>query len=87
MSNSQWVLAFAILLLVQGCAPQPVFTAYEDAARPRFQLAPVDDAALADPDTRTKLEFVYWALAKTQEAAQRPALRLRVRIPPRASGG
>jgi hypothetical protein len=41
--------------------------AYADVARSKFQLAPVDDAALADPETKIKLAFLYAALSQTME--------------------
>jgi hypothetical protein len=45
----------------------PRILAYADVARSKYQLVPVDDAALADPDTRVKLAFAYAALAKSNE--------------------
>jgi len=40
---------------------------YADHARSRFDLTPLDAAALADPDTQVKLAFVYAALANSRE--------------------
>ena len=45
----------------------PLITAYADVARAKYRLAPIDDAALADADTRVKLAFVLAALSKTWE--------------------
>jgi hypothetical protein len=79
MIRPRTLFAFALLMLVYSIAwgvdgPQPRraaalprIMAYADVARSKFQLVPVDDAALADPDTRVKLAFVYAALAKSNE--------------------
>jgi hypothetical protein len=48
-------------------AALPLITAYADLVRVKYRLAPIDDAALADPDTRVKLAFVLAALSKTWE--------------------
>jgi len=62
----------SIALGVDGPSPRhaaalPFITAYADVARQRFQLAPVDDAVLADPDAKIKLAFIYVALSHTME--------------------
>ena len=79
MIRPRRLFAFALLMLVHSVArgvdgPQPkhaamlpLITAYADVARSKFQLVPVDNAALADPDTRVKLAFAYMALAKSSE--------------------
>jgi hypothetical protein len=48
-------------------AALPRITAYADVVRSTYQLAPIDDAALADPDTRIKVAFLRAALSKTLE--------------------
>jgi hypothetical protein len=48
-------------------AALPQITAYVDVARARYRLSPIDDTALADPDTRIKLAFLRAALSQTQE--------------------
>ena len=48
-------------------AALPLITAYADVARAKYRLAPIDDTALADPDTRIKLAFLRAALSKTLE--------------------
>ena len=48
-------------------AALPLITLYADVARAKYRLAPIDDAALADPDTRIKLAFLHTALSNTQE--------------------
>ena len=45
----------------------PLITAYADVAHAKFRLAPIDDSALADPDTKIKIAFVHAALSKTTE--------------------
>ena len=66
------MLVYSIAGGVDGPQPKraaalPRIMAYADVARSKFQLAPIDDAVLADPDTRVKLAFVYAALAKSSE--------------------
>jgi hypothetical protein len=48
-------------------AALPRITAFADVVRAKYRLAPIDDTALADPDTRVKLAFLRTALSKTQE--------------------
>ena len=48
-------------------AALPRIIAYADVARSKYQLAHIDEAALADPDTRIKLAFVRSALSRTME--------------------
>ncbi len=67
MTRARRLIVLLPLLLMQAVAHGIDITTYADHARSRFHLPPLDPAALADPDTRVKLAFVYAALAKSRE--------------------
>ena len=77
MTCQRRLLVFFLLMSVQGIAlgverPSPpdaadILKGFTDDARQRFQLAPVADAALADPEIKVKLAFIYVALSHTVE--------------------
>ena len=68
-----FVLLMLVPAIVRGAdSPPPpdeadLLTVFADGARQKFHLAPVDDAVLADTETKIKLAFIYVALSHTME--------------------